>query len=207
MDSQWLQWTKRLQAIGQNGLTFAENPFDIERYEAIREIALEIMAEGAQANLTQLRDIFSQEVGYATPKVDVRGVVFRDDALLLVKERSDGRWTLPGGWADIGDSPSEAVVREIYEESGYKTRVLKVLAVYDRSKHNPHPPSPHHIYKLFFQSELLSGSATTSIETEDVAFFQEHEIPEQLSLGRTTAAQIKRMFEHYQNPHFQTDYD
>lgn len=207
MEPQWLQWAKRLQAISQNGLTFAENPFDIERYEAIREIALEIMAEGTSVNITQLREMFSQEVGYATPKVDVRGVVFRDEALLLVKERSDGGWTLPGGWADIGDSPSDAVVREIYEEAGYQTRAIKLLAVYDRNKQNPHKASVHHIYKLFFQCELLSGSATTSIETEEVAFFQEQDIPEQLSLGRTTDAQIKRMFEHYRHPEFQTDYD
>jgi len=207
MEPQWLQWAKRLQAMAQNGLTFAENPFEIERYEAIREMALEMMAEGAQTDITQLRDIFLADVGYATPKVDVRGVVFRDDALLLVKERRDGGWTLPGGWADIGDSPSEAVIREIDEESGYKTRVIKLLAVYDRSKRNYYVPSPHHIYKLFFQCEVLSGSATTSIETEDVAFFPEHDIPKQLSLGRTTQAQIKRMFEHYRNPDFQTDYD
>lgn len=132
MEPQWLQWAKRLQAMAQNGLTFAENPFEIERYEAIQEIALEMMAEGAQTDITQLRDIFLADVGYATPKVDVRGVVFRDDALLLVKERRDGGWTLPGGWADIGDSPSDAVVREIDEESGYKTRVIKLLAVYDQ---------------------------------------------------------------------------
>ena len=134
-------------------------------------------------------------------------MVFRDEALLLVKERRDGGWTLPGGWADIGDSPSEAVVREISEESGYQTRAIKLLAVYDRNKQIPHQPSAHHIYKLFFQCELLSGSATTSIETEQVAFFPEHDIPEQLSLGRTTPAQIKRLFEHYRHPEFQTDYD
>jgi ADP-ribose pyrophosphatase YjhB (NUDIX family) len=207
MEPQWLQWAKRLQAIGQNGLTFAKAPFDIERYQALQEIALEIMAEGAQADITQLRDIFSQEVGYATPKVGVRGVVFRENALLLVKERSDGLWTLPGGWVDIGESPSEAAVREIYEESGYQTRAIKLLGVYDRKKHNPHPPSLYDVYKLFFQCEILSGKPTTSIETTDVAFFSEDEIPKALSLRRTTPAQIKRMFEHYRNPHFETDYD
>jgi len=167
---------------------------------------LEIMAQEAKADITQLQNIFSQEVGYATPKVDVRGVVFRDEALLLVKERSDGGWTLPGGWADVGDSPSEAVVREIYEESGYQTQVVKLLAVYDRSKHD-HPPSVYHIYKLFFQCQLLGGSATTSIETEDVAFFREDKIPEQLSQGRVTPTQIKRMFEHSRHQEWQTDYD
>jgi len=206
MEPRWLNWAKKLQAIAQNGLTFNKEPYDTERYQAIREIALEIMAQEAKADITQLQNIFSQEVGYATPKVDVRGVVFRDEALLLVKERSDGGWTLPGGWADVGDSPSEAVVREIYEESGYQTQVVKLLAVYDRSKHD-HPPSVYHIYKLFFQCQLLGGSATTSIETEDVAFFREDKIPEQLSQGRVTPTQIKRMFEHSRHQEWQTDYD
>jgi ADP-ribose pyrophosphatase YjhB (NUDIX family) len=206
MEPHWLNWAKKLQAIAQNGLTFNKDPYDIERYKAIREIALEIMAQEAKTDITQLQNIFLTEVGYATPKVDVRGVVFRDEALLLVKERTDGGWTLPGGWADVGDSPSEAVVREIYEESGYQTQVVKLLAVYDRSKHD-HPPSVHHIYKLFFQCQLLGGSATTSIETEEVAFFREDEIPEQLSQGRVTLAQIKRMFEHSRHQEWQTDYD
>jgi ADP-ribose pyrophosphatase YjhB (NUDIX family) len=206
MEPHWLNWAKKLQAIAQNGLTFNKDPYDIERYKAIREMALEIMAQEAKTDITQLQNIFLTEVGYATPKVDVRGVVFRDEALLLVKERTDGGWTLPGGWADVGDSPSEAVVREIYEESGYQTQVVKLLAVYDRSKHD-HPPSVHHIYKLFFQCQLLGGSATTSIETEEVAFFREDEIPEQLSQGRVTPAQIKRMFEHSRHPEWQTDYD
>ncbi|RKZ91234.1 MAG: ADP-ribose pyrophosphatase [Candidatus Parabeggiatoa sp. nov. 1] len=206
MESQWLKWAKKLQAISQNGLMFAENPYDIERYQAIREIALEIMAEGAKADITKLRDIFSQEIGYATPKVDVRGVVFRDDALLFVKERMDGCWALPGGWADVVDTPSNAVTREIYEESGYQTRVVKLLAVYDRSKQGHRPEYPYHVYKLFFLCELQGGSATTSIETEEVAFFRENEIPE-LSKRRVTLAQIKRMFEYSRHPEWQTDYD
>jgi len=206
MEPQWLEWAKKLQAIAQNGLAFTKDPYDIERYETIQEMALEIMAQGAKADITELRDIFSKQIGYATPKVDVRGVVFHNDALLLVRERSDSCWTLPGGWADVGDSPSGAVVREIYEESGYQTRAIKLLAVYDRNKHG-HPPSIYHFYKHFFWCELLGGSATTSIETKEVAFFREDEIPEQLSLGRVTPTQIKRMFEHYQNPEWPTDYD
>ena len=177
MEPSWLNWAKRLQAIGQTGLTFTKDPFDIERYKAVREIALEIMAKGSEADIRQLRDIFSEEVGYATPKVDVRGVVFRDEALLLVKERSDGCWTLPGGWSDVGESPSENVVREIYEESGYKTRAVKLLAVYDRRKHPHVPLHIHDAYKLFFRCELTGGKAATSIETAEVGFFREDEIP------------------------------
>jgi ADP-ribose pyrophosphatase YjhB (NUDIX family) len=206
MEPQWLRWAQKLQAIAQNGLTFNKDPYDLERYQTIREIALEIMATGANADITQLRDIFSQEVGYATPKVDVRGAVFHNDALLFVKERTDGRWALPGGWVDVGDAPSEAIVREIYEESGYQTKAVKLLAVYDRNKHEHPPHYPHSVYKLFFLCELLGGNPTTSIETEAVDFFREDNIPE-LSIGRVTPKQIKRMFEHHRHPQWQTDYD
>src|SRR5262245_15023835 len=122
----WLDWARRLQAISQNGLAYAGNEFDIERYHAVRQIAAEMMAAGSDTKLHRVLNLFAREVGYATPKVDVRGVVFRGDALLLVLEREDNRWTLPGGWADVNESPSEAVVREVYEESGYQTSAVKL---------------------------------------------------------------------------------
>src|SRR5215471_2057099 len=142
MDPKWLQWARALQAIAQNGLTFAGNEYDAERYRAIREIAAEIMASYGTVEKSHVIDLFSKEVGYATPKVDVRGVVFRGNELLCVKEKEDNLWTLPGGWADINESPSEAVTREVFEESGYQTRAVKLLAVYDRSKHDHVPPFP-----------------------------------------------------------------
>lgn len=205
MDTKWLEWAKKLQAIAQNGLTFTENPFDIERYKTLRAIAAEIMATYSNREPNYVLDLFAHEIGYATPKVDVRGAVFRDDALLFVKERWDGCWTLPGGWADIGDSPSEVAVREVYEESGYHTRAVKLLAVYDRDRQG-HPPFEHYVYKLFFQCELLGGSPSTSIETDEVAFFGEDEIPE-LSLTRIMPTQIARIFQHHRNPDLPTDFD
>jgi ADP-ribose pyrophosphatase YjhB (NUDIX family) len=132
-------------------------------------------------------------------------VVFRDGAILLVKERQDGLWALPGGWADVNESPSEAVVREVFEESGYQTRAIKLLALYDRRKH-AHPPHLYHIYKLFFCCELLGGTPAPSLETEAVGFFQEHALPE-LSIMRVTPAQIARLFEHYRHPNWPTDFD
>ena len=155
---------------------------------------------------SQITDLFSREVGYATPKDDVRGVVFRDNTILLVKERADGLWTLPGGWADVNESPSEAVVREVYEESGYRTRAAKLLAVFDRSKHCNIPPLPFHIYKLFILCELLGGDAATSNETDEVAFFPEEDLPE-LSLFRTTPVQVARLFEHLRCPGLPSDFD
>lgn len=201
----WLAWARQVQAIAQNGLTYSENPFDRERYEALRELACKVLAAGSETDLTCVRTLFAGEVGYATPKVDVRGVVFREGRVLLVKERIDGRWALPGGWVDVGDTPSEAVEREVYEESGYRVRATKLLAVWDRRLHG-HPPTLHHIYKLFFRCELLGGEATGSHEIEGVGWFAEEAWPE-LSLPRTTPWELKRLFEHLRHPEWPTDFD
>jgi ADP-ribose pyrophosphatase YjhB (NUDIX family) len=205
MIPQWLDWARRLQAIAQNGLTYSDNHYDRERYEAVRDVAAEMMSAQSDAELASIGDLFAQQVGAATPKVDVRAAVFRDDAILLVQERSDGLWTLPGGWADVNEPPSRAIEREVYEESGYRTRAIKLLAFYDRDLHG-HPPYPFHVYKLFFRCELEGGTAAPSHETEDVAFFAEDTLPA-LSLTRVTAAQIARLFEHYRHPDWPTDFD
>jgi ADP-ribose pyrophosphatase YjhB (NUDIX family) len=205
-EPQWLLWSRQLMAVAQNGLAYASNPFDVDRYEAIRKIAAAILADHTLADQTRIENLFAQEVGYATPKVDVRGAVFRDQALLLVKERQDGCWTLPGGWADVNESPSEAVVREVFEESGYRTRATKLLAVFDRAKHPHVPLLPFHIYKIFLLCEWLGGEATTSIETEAVDFFREDQLPE-LSISRITPAQVARLFEHLRRPELPADFD
>jgi ADP-ribose pyrophosphatase YjhB (NUDIX family) len=205
MEPTWLGWARRLQAIAQSGLAYSPSQYDLERYEAVRQIAAEMMADGSASALAPIRDLFASQAGYATPKVDVRGAVFREDRILLVEEREDGGWTLPGGWADVGESPAEATVREVREESGYQTRALKLLAVYDRNRHG-HPPIPFHAYKLFFQCELIGGGPASSNETAGVDWFGEDSLPP-LSTSRVTAAQIHRFFEHYQNPHWPTDFD
>jgi len=199
MDPNWLDWAKRLQAIAQNGLTFAEDHFDVERYEQVRQIAAEMLADKTGARTQDVLDLFVREKDYATPKVDVRGAAFRDGRILLVKECSDGKWALPGGWADVGESPSESVEREVWEESGFTVKAKRLAAVYDRSKH-PHRPLMHyHVYKLFFICEITAGEATTSFETEEVAFFDVNDLPE-LSITKTLPEQIARMFEYYRRP-------
>ena len=205
MEPNWLTWARKLQAIGQNGLAYSKDPFDIERFEELRELALEILQNYTDSDLPRIRDLFAGEHGHATPKVDVRGVVFNEDAILLVRERADGKWTLPGGWVDVNESPSESVVREVFEESGYQTKALKLLACYDRNRH-PHPPHPYHVYKLFFYCEILGGSPCTSAETDGVDFFKQDAIPE-LSTGRVTSAQIDRFFEFLRSPDLPTDFD
>jgi ADP-ribose pyrophosphatase YjhB (NUDIX family) len=201
----WLDWARRLSALAQSGLEFAENPYDIERYTAIRAIAAEMIAHGAGSDADRVLDLLAGDVGYATPKVDVRGVVFRGGKILLVQERSDGLWTLPGGWADVGDSPADAVVREVREESGFETRATKLLALLDRNRHG-HPPHVNHIYKVFLRCEIVGGSPTTSHEIQGVGFFAEDEIPD-LSLTRTMPAQVAWMFEHDRHPDWPADFD
>ncbi len=206
IEPDWLGWAKRLQAISQIGLTFCKNHYDIERYKALRSIAAEMMAVGSSSQIDPILDLFREQSGYATPKVDVRGVVFRGDKILLVKELEDGGWTLPGGWADTCESPRESVCREILEESGYITRPTRLLAVYDRSKHPHVPPFPFHIYKIFIQCEITGGESSCSMETGAVDFFAENEIPE-LSISRTTPWQIGRFFEMKRNPTWPPDFD
>ena len=201
----WLDWARRLQAIAQSGLAYSPNQYDLERYEAIREIAAQMMAAGSSTEIAPIRELFSGQTGYATPKVDVRAAVFRDGRILLVQEREDRCWTLPGGWADINESPAEAIAREVREESGYQTRAVKLLALLDRDRHG-HPPIPWHAYKLFFQCELTGGEAAVSKETADVSWFAENSLPP-LSLTRVTEAQIRRLFEHHRNPDLPTDFD
>jgi ADP-ribose pyrophosphatase YjhB (NUDIX family) len=204
-DERWLQWAKRLQAAAQNGLEYNTDPFNVERYTAIRVIATDMMATYADVDHAVVSDLFQRQIGHATPKIDVRGVVFKDDGVLLVRERSDGRWSLPGGWADVYDTPSEATVREIFEESGFRTRAVKLLALLDRTRQG-HPPIPFHAYKAVFLCEIEAGEPTPSIETAEIAFFPRHALPP-LSLGRVTPEQIRRFFEHRVHPEWPADFD
>ena len=205
MEPRWLEWAKRLQAIAQDGITYTKDHYDVERYTALREIAAEIIAYYAEADLAHVRDLLGRETGPATPKVDVRAAVFKNDTILLVKEPSDGRWSLPGGWADVNESAAEAVVREVFEESGYRTRVVKLVALYDRNKH-PHPPYLYHAYKVFFQCDLLDANPVDVIDSAGVGFFRADAGPE-LSLTRVLPGQIARLFEHYRNPSLLTEFD
>jgi ADP-ribose pyrophosphatase YjhB (NUDIX family) len=202
----WLQWAQRLQAIAQNGLTYAKDPFDLERFNQIRQIVAEILSSPYDPHTTDsIIDLFQKNFGYATPKVDVRAAVFHNDSILLVQERNDGAWTLPGGWADIGDSPSVAALREVREESGYEAKAEKLAAVYDHNLHG-HPPYPFHSYKLFFLCSLTGGAPEPSLETTAVDFFPESKIPP-LSLPRVTPTQIQHMFDHLRHPDWPTSFD
>lgn len=202
---QWFGWVQRLQTISQAGLTYTQNPFDIERYHQIQQIAAEILAAGADAPLERMEHLLGSEAGYATPKLDVRAAVFQGERILLVKELSDGLWTLPGGWVDVGEPPSLAAEREVWEESGYRVRATKLLAVHDRNQHG-YPPYVFHTYKIVMLCDFLGGEATTSIETGGAEFFEEQHLPP-LSVDRVTEPVMMRIFEHHRHPEWPTDFD
>lgn len=204
----WLVWAREIQATAQTGLAFCRDPYDQERYQALGRLAARIMAEHTGADLRRIEDLFAAESGYASPKVGVRGAVF-DDAgrVLMVRESADaGRWTLPGGWAEVNQTPAESVVREIYEESGYHARPVKLAAVWDRARQR-HPPAPYSVVRLFFVCALEGGEARTSLETSEVGWFAEDAIPADLSAGRVLPEQIARMFAHWREPGMATDFE
>jgi ADP-ribose pyrophosphatase YjhB (NUDIX family) len=169
------------------------------------EIGAQLATLSSDLNASAVEQMWASEEGYATPKVDVRGAVFRDDKVLLVRERVDGKWTLPGGWADVNDSPAHAIEKEIEQESGFTARAVKLAALYDRNKHN-HPAYLFHVWKAFFICEITGGDARESYETTGVDFFALDALPD-LSTGRSTAAQIKRMFDHHRDRKMPTEFD
>jgi ADP-ribose pyrophosphatase YjhB (NUDIX family) len=205
-EPQWLTVARELRAIAQTGLTFTADRFDRQRYERLRELAASMLAQGSGEHYEVIIEVLREGWGYATPKVDVRGAAFVDGRVLLVREISDGNWTLPGGWADVNQSAAECVVREIAEESGFIAKARKLAAVRDYQRSGHPPRNVDSIYKMFFLCEITGGAARPSDETSEVAFFPRDALPP-LSLGRTTAAQIDRMFRHAEHPELPTDFD
>jgi len=178
---------QKLNAIAQTGLTYSKDIFDTERYEALRQIASELMASRFDIDTQRLHHV--TESGYATPKTDVRAFILRDGKLLMVREAEDGLWSLPGGWADVGDTPSNAVCREVAEETGLQVKATKLLGVWDRNLHG-HPPLPWHVYKLIFLCEEIGGSLAINHETTSLGFFDINELPP-LSLTRIVAEELE----------------
>jgi len=202
---QCLDWAQRLEMLAQSGLQYGENEYDRERYRTVKQIATEMLSALSQEDLPVIQGLIDPQSGYTTPKIDIRGVVFRDDQILLVRELADNGWTLPGGWVDVNEPPSRAAEREVWEESGFKVKARKLLAVLDRNQHG-FPPYIFHAYKIYILCEITGGAPSDSHETAGARFFAPDEIPP-LSLARTTPEVIERMFEHYTHPDWPTDFD
>lgn len=191
---QWLLWISELQALSRSGLTYTASEFDRGRFLRVIEIAADMAAEITVSPPEPIRELFTfEQNAYATPILDVRAFVLKEDKILLVKERADGLWTLPGGFADVNESPSEAVVRETLEESGFKVRACSVLALWDKLKHE-HPLAWPHIYKCVFHCDLVSGEPQANLEISEIDFFALSQLPP-LSTPRITQRQIECLYQ------------
>ena len=205
MEPKWLNWAKRLQSIAQAGLEYSKDKYDIERFYQIRDISVEILEEYTETSNEKIKDLFCNETGYQTPKVDIRAAIFVNNEVLLVKESIDGCWSMPGGWAESNLSVKENAVKEVKEEAGLDVVPKRLIAVLDRSKHIDEA-SPYGIYKIFVLCELIGGAFEENIETEGSEFFSIDSLPE-LSVGRNTKEQIEMCYRSYLNPEAFTIFD
>ncbi|EKP68954.1 NUDIX hydrolase [Acinetobacter baumannii] len=200
----WLEILNKITGIAQTGLHYSKDVYDKERYEQLLG-HIEHLLELKEINTENFINNVLQDVGYATPKLDVRAVVFKENKLLLAKEIGDGRWSIPGGWADVGYSASENAEKEVLEETGLRVKAIKLLALTDRTKH-PHPPMFLHVYKAFFWCEIIDGELTPSIETPEVGFFSRDELPP-ISTARVTEEQIQQFFDYLESIPEATKFD
>lgn len=200
----WIEWAQEIFSLSQSGLTYSGNEYDIERYKRLQEITAEMIASQSEITKESVLEGFSMQAGYITPKVDVRGAVIRDGKILLIQERADGKWAMPGGWADLGNAPASVAEREVWEESGFRVKTEKVVAVIDANR--VEPMEFYHAYKIIFLCKFLSGEPRISHETLAVDFFDPHDLPP-LSLYRTNEMMVQEVFAHVQNPNRPTAFD
>lgn len=202
-----VNFAKEIEAIAQTGLHFSEDQFDRERYTRLRELAAELLAGSSNLSPQEVLEWSKAEFGYATPKVDVRAFILSEHKVLLIREDADGgRWTLPGGWADVNESPSESVIREVEEESGYIVEPKQLLAVFDRDRQGHTPVFPYHVYKMFFHCEIKGGAPRQTSESSESCFCEIDVLPE-LSESRVLAHQIRIFYEAIQSGDTKTIYD
>ena len=200
----WLGWAREIYSLSQVGLTYTKNEFDIERYKRLQEIAAEIIASQSEIAKETIFESFSMQAGYVTPKIDVRGAVVHNNKILLIQERMDGKWAMPGGWADLGNAPASVAEREVWEESGFRVKAEKVVAVMDANRIQP--MEFYHAYKLIFLCRLLDGAPRVSHETLAVDFFDLSNLPA-LSMYRTNENMLQEVFAHVENPDRPTLFD
>ncbi len=203
--STWLDWIIELQSLAQIGLTYTKDDFDKERFERIRELSAQMMSRIAQRPPEEIKDLFCNETGFQTPKLDTRAAVFRDGKILLVHEKT-GKWSLPGGWVDVNQSIRQNTVKEVFEESGYVVDAVKIISIHDRNLHN----SPRYAYgvcKIFVLCKLIGGTFRENLETTECKFFSIDELPE-LAVEKCTDEQISLCFEAYrENGKWEPEFD
>ena len=205
MKEKWVEWATRLQSIAQAGLTFGQNQYDLDRYQQIRTLAVEILHEYTGISNEKIRDLFASETGYQTPKVDIRASVFKDNKILMVREKIDGAWSLPGGWADVNSSVSESAARECLEEAGARVKPKRIIAIHQADRHYDFP-YPYTVYKIFVECELIENNFLDNTETLEAGFFPIDSLPT-LSTERNTRDQIGMCFEAKNQKLFETVFD
>ncbi len=203
-NEKWLQWAVKLQSIAQAGLYYGKDKFDLERYEQIRDIAAEMISYKSEIPVEKVKDLFCNETGYQTPKLDTRAAVFKEDRILLVRE-SDGRWSLPGGWVDAGLSVKENAEKEVLEEAGLTVAARRIIAVQDRDKHNL-PVYAYKVCKVFVECEYLSGEFAPNLETIASGYFGMDELPE-LATEKNNEEQVRMCFGARGAEHWETVFD
>jgi ADP-ribose pyrophosphatase YjhB (NUDIX family) len=202
--NQWIAWAREIFSLSQAGLAYSKNEFDLERYKRLQEITAEMIESQTELSKESILESFSMQAGYATPKIDVRGAVIRDNKILLIQERMDGKWAMPGGWADLGNAPASVAEREVWEESGYKVKAEKVVAVLDANRIEP--MEFYHAFKIIFLCKLEGGEPHISYETLAVDFFDLNNLPP-LSSYRTNTDMLQEVFAHVQDPNRRTAFD
>ena len=201
----WLKWAIEIQSLAQTGLEYTDNVYDIERYERLREISAEMLAEKTDLSIEKVKDLFCNETGYQTPKIDTRAVIFKDNKILLVHENNN-TWSLPGGWCDVLESVKSNTVKEVKEETGLDVNAIKVVAIQDRNKHNK-PIYAYGVCKVFILCDVISGEFEKNIETTEIKYFSQDEIPNNLSDEKTNKEQIEMCFKAYNDKNWQTQFD
>ena len=201
----WLRWAIEIQSLAQTGLAYTSNAYDIERYERLRKISAEMISEKTNISTEKVEELFCNETGYQTPKLDTRAAVFKENKILLTHE-NNGTWSLPGGWVDVLESIKSNTEKEVKEETGLDVEAVKVIAIQDRNKHNI-PAYAYGVCKVFVLCELIGGNFERNIETTEIKYFSLNEIPENLAKEKTTKEQIEMCFEAYKNKDWQTQFD
>ena len=201
----WLKWAIEIQSLAQAGLAYTDNVYDIERYERLREISAEMIKEKSNISLDKVNNLFCNETGYQTPKIDTRAVIFKDDKILLTHE-NNGTWSLPGGWCDVLESVASNTIKEVKEETGLDVETIKIIAVQDRNKHNK-PIYAYGVCKIFVLCNVIGGEFTENIETTEIKYFSLDEIPNNLAEEKTNNEQIEMCFKAYKDEKWQTQFD
>ena len=201
----WLKWAIEIQSLAQAGLAYTDNVYDIERYERLREISAEMIKEKSNISLDKVNNLFCNETGYQTPKIDTRAVIFKDDKILLTHE-NNGTWSLPGGWCDVLESVASNTIKEVKEETGLDVETIKIIAVQDRNKHNK-PIYAYGVCKIFVLCNVIGGEFIENIETTEIKYFSLDEIPNNLAEEKTNNEQIEMCFKAYKDEKWQTQFD